>query len=194
MQKKLKRILIIILILLFIVSGIRFIYNVIDPRGFFGIGLPSKMKVHVNETGNFLILHPETWTAVDTPQGNHGDLDNIAIIKPFRTWPSLHIAAKEFPEGNFDQVAQWGETRIDVFPHYNQKALDNFATPNISGISRAYVWQADSLFSKEIPIQCTDYYTLVNDTGYILQFCTEQSQRSDMESVFQQMIDSFQVR
>ncbi|OGO27853.1 MAG: hypothetical protein A2136_07665 [Chloroflexi bacterium RBG_16_54_11] len=121
-KKNLKRVLVIFLVPYFVSSWINFIYNIIDPRGFFGIGLPSKMKVYVSETGHFSILHPETWNAADTPQGNHGDLENIAIIKPFRTWPSLQIATEEFPEGNVDQVSKWGEKRATVLNGYKQFA------------------------------------------------------------------------
>jgi hypothetical protein len=193
-HKKYKIILWTIILFLVGVSAFRLIIDIVSPRGFFSIGLPASMKVYISENGLFSINYPESWTAGDTPHGDHGDIDIVAVIKPFRTWPSLFVATKSFLGGDLTQVVDWGELRDQNLNGYEQESIDRLVTPYVNGVVRKYVWLSESVLFGEKLVQCIDYYIFEKESGYILKFCAEQSQWSKVEQLFQQMIDSFELR
>jgi hypothetical protein len=163
-------------------------------KEFFEPGLTEPMVTYYSEYGKFVINHPENWKGVDTPQGDHGDRYSISIIKPFRTWPSLVIAARDNTNGDLEQIVDWGKERAKENEGYREEYLRSFRFPNIQGILCEYIWKTHSPASGQIIVHCTDYYFLNQDRGYALTFCADDPIWNDAKNVFQKMIESFEFR
>lgn len=171
-----------------------FITSYFRTKEFFGPGLADPMVTYVSDYGNFAIDHPESWKGYDTPHGNHGDQYALALIKPFRTWPSLIVAASNNTSGELDQVVDWGEERARENDGYQEESIENFNFPNIQGMVRQYTYSTYSSKSGSMLVHCTDYYSLYQGRGYILRFCADEPIWADAKVMFQEMIHSFEFR
>jgi hypothetical protein len=154
--------------------------------GLFGIGLPSPMETFVGRYHPISIEHPASWVALETPQGNHGDLENIAVISvPGRSLPSVIIAVRPFPGGSIENVIDWGADRASQRQGYQLISLvEHSALHN-------YYWVVNSLIYGTEIARCMDWHILKNNTGYVLSFCANQDHWLTVEPVFHEMIQSF---
>jgi hypothetical protein len=75
-----KKWIITILIISFIVSTTIVILVPKYRTGPFGIGLPSDMNIFNSQTFGFAIKYPASWVARELPNGNHDDQEIITMI------------------------------------------------------------------------------------------------------------------
>ena len=193
-QWSLKKKVIVILVIVFLLSFTQFIFPS-NRRGLFGTGLPSPMESFVGNNVHLSIDYPSSWVASELPQGSHGDKEVFAlIINPGNWMPSVWFARHDFQNNDLNQVAEWGESRIlSQRSMYESISLTRIHTSSIDGLIRQYTWESESPLGKT-RVRCEDLYIFENGTGYALSFCTEEKDWDDTEAYFQKMIESFDLR
>lgn len=156
----------------------------------FGLGIPSTMRDFNFGKEKFTMKYPESWTVVLTPQGNHGDLEVFAVgVVPWRTIPNVTFAHKYFSNGRLEDVADWGESRAQEDPAYENISISPFESDYFSGLLRSY----DRYFESPLGIQnihCQDWYFLSNDWGYAVSFCAKENDWPKVNDVFNEIIAS----
>lgn len=163
----------------------------------FGLGLPSPMVIYINQDEHFSIAHPKTWSVLYMPEGIHGDVEEILMISPRRSFPfpyipQLTLARKVFEGNDLYQVAAWGQIRKQLYDIYQSISLESTVMDGTTGLLREYTWGGKSLFGNSV-IQCIDWYLLQRNTGYDISLCAASTQWDKVSEVFYQMINSFQT-
>jgi len=154
---------------------------------------PFDMVVFEAKRAGFTIRFPENWTAMETPQGAHGDQEIVAVLLPAgRSFPQLYVARNTFSNPNMDAVASWGESRAKLRNGYQEFSLFKLNTDYHTGLARDYSWENPTIFGLKV-IRCKDWYVLKESIGYDLSFCADQVDWSRYEPVFEKMIESFQI-
>ena len=72
----------------------------------------------------------------------------------------------------------------------NLISLETIRTSNYTGLIREYTIIYNTLLGEQ-PVHCLDLYTLNNQLGYQLAFCTNEKNWGIVHPVFQEMIESF---
>lgn len=181
---------------LVVILGIMFVISVVIQCVFFPTTTPfgpvavGKMQTWESQLGKFSIDYPDNWIARELPQGNHGDMEVIAVVLPRNNYlPQVYISQKDFSPPQISDIASWGDMRNQSRGDYNSLKLENISTPNITGQVREYVFTMDSLLGAT-KWHCLDLYTLNNKLGYQFSFCVDEKDWTKMNPVFQQMIQS----
>jgi hypothetical protein len=173
-----------------IFSFARGIYSMLTSTG-----LPSPMETLASEQFQFSIDYPKNWAASDLPGGNHGDHEAIAFIGfTGPAQPYILISRKTFDQPTLDDVAAWGESRIAVIvSNGSVVSMGSLSSPNDTTLIRHYSRTSQGLFGSSND-KCMDWYTIVNSTGYDLQFCVREKYWPEMEATFLQIAQSFEAR
>jgi len=160
-----------------------------------GTGLPSSMATLVGHSTHFSIDYPASWSAFETPQGNHGDDEEFAtIVAPGPTFPQAILARKSFSEGDIIQTANWGQTRVEQHPGYVTTALQLLDTARYGGLLREYHWISPAtVLQGTQDIHCEDWYAFTAHVGYDLAFCAYNTDWPQVSPIFRQMIESFSL-
>jgi hypothetical protein len=190
----LSRIIFLFFIISILISVGLFLLKFLTQTGIFGIGQPTTMRTFTAKEFHFSIQYPDDWSAIETPQGNHGDAEVAAIILPFgRSFPQVLITTRSFPNGTIDQVASWEMVRATKKPGYSSTSLSNSNTSRFGGFIHEYTWTNKTLIGA-ITIHCQDWYILNGQAGYVLSFCAEDQDWSNLSNLFRDMIKSFDIQ
>jgi len=180
----------------FVISMFISLYNIIfipsKRIGLFGIGLPAPMENYKGKHTNFSIDFPESWVIYETPQGNHGDQDVIAGIGvPGRSFPHVFLYKRNFLKNDKSELLSWGESKVKD----DNKFIDlkPFNTTKYSGEMREYTREDKSYFQTITFISCNDYLMFEKQIGYMISFCAESKQWTEVKNTFNLMIESFSI-
>ena len=186
-NKKYLNLLLIFLLTPIIFGTIWWAYKIMNPLSqirFIGLGSPSPVKEFVLEQYEILFYYPANWKVLLTPQGNHGDMEAIAVIvAPGRSLPNITIAHKSFADDDISLVADWGDERTRSNSSYQFVSLLNFNSPYFSGLLREYTRTNESLFSIT-EIRCEDLYIVYHRMGFSFTSCASQSDWSELFDAF----------
>ena len=160
----------------------------------FSIGLPAPLKVFNAEQAGFSMEYPKTWSAGETSQGSHGDMEIIASIARFgRSFPHVSIARLQFQKDDaIYDVVEWGQTRAKRDTSYMFMAQEELESENYQGVLVEYALKRDTLTSSVVR-HCEDWYTLIGSMGYALSFCVNEQDWTTAQEVFKEMIQSFMI-
>jgi hypothetical protein len=138
----------------------------------------------------FSIDYPSNWTALELPNGNHGDSEVIALlVAPNHILPAVEIARKSFSM-TVDEVVNWGEERI------TKRFKKDVELGDVKKIDKN-----DSIIAKRIytsglrsenPLNSYEFYIAREDDSLILSFNATQTQFEKVKTCFDTMIDSFE--
>ena len=163
-------------------------------KGPLGFGPPAKMTTFIAFDGSYSISHPANWTAFNTPQGNHGDTEVIAIITVSgHQMANLTISRQYFPDKTLDEVINWGQSRAEKHNGFTPVELKEISNINYDVYSFNYYWSSTNVWGDELLIHCQDFYTLYYETGYILSFCSKEKDWPDLINYYTDMQNSFVV-
>jgi hypothetical protein len=152
------------------------------------------MQTYVSQREHFSISVPESWGVAETPHGNHGDKEVIAVIGvPGRSSPHGSLARKAFAQADIGAVAAWGESRVQTEEVYVEISLEPIRIAGLEGLQREYSWKSYSRLLGLATWRCQDTYVLHGTSGYALSLCADERHWPQVEPVFRQMIESFSV-
>jgi hypothetical protein len=157
------------------------------------VPISSEMKLFTLEQDKIEFGFPENWFANLTPQGNHGDLEVIAIIvAPVQNFQSVIVARKSFVGATISDVAEWGTSRIKArIPHYKLDSLIDYKSQLFAGSVREYVAYSSSPIDTR-NARCKDLYFLHDQNGYAFSFCAKESDWAKVLPLFDKIIASIQ--
>ncbi len=186
-----------IFLALTVLCMISFLVLFIDPstrKGPLGFGPPAPMILFQMKDKSFTLLYPENWVAAETPQGNHGDIEIIAvIIVSGKQMANITIARKPFPTGNISNVVNWGQSRAAMHTDHNILSFKPLSDNNLDGLIQEYTWGSPS-FNKNVTSHCQDVYIFHNADGYALSFCALQQDWPSLMNVYAQIRQSFSIQ
>jgi hypothetical protein len=134
------------------------------------------------------IQYPSGWIAKDLPDGNHGDMDVIAMFYTLSPLPAIIMHHKEFENPTLENVASWGQQRI--FDRYDEHKLEDINEETLANqevLTRTYL----TSWSKGTAVRSKDVYIVHDDSGIILTLRATVYQYDDILPVFDAMVDSF---
>ncbi len=179
---------IIVIVTLCVTSILGLMLNPAARKGPFGFGPPAPMTTFKASDNSYSILYPENWVARETPQGSQDDSKIIAVIVVSgQQYGIVNIARESFPDGNVDQVIEWGQSRAAEHINYAPFPLEA-AAGNTNNYVQEYTWGNSTLK------RCQDLYVYASDNGYAVSFCSYDSKWSYLESYFLTMMQSFSVQ
>lgn len=176
-----------------IIITLSLIQLIINPKPFDPLKLPSPMVTYEGQYVSFVIQYPESWSFFETPKGDHGDKEVIAVINV--NLPTVVIARKEIEPLKLDSAVAWGLERASRCDNFNLVAQKDYVAFNTSGTQLDYTCTSyvSPFSNKKETAPCRDYYTMIGSYAYQLKFCASESQWQAVIGVFEMMIDSFYV-
>lgn len=188
----------IILLIAIICTFASIIILVVNPaarKGPLGFGPPAPMVTFQMSDDSFSISYPENWTVFETPQGNHGDHEVVAIILVAgHQIANVTVARQSISAGNINDVVNWGQARAAIHEGYKSSSVDPFTVNNLGGYIHEYSWSHASLFENSILSSCQDVYALKNNIGYSVSFCSSEKDWRSLEGTYTEMQQSFYVK
>lgn len=161
-------------------------------------GIPAKMVPFQSDQLPFIIDYPESWQAVSTPGGNHGDLETVARISvPTTSVAYTSIASKKFSPTTLERVVEWGaqraQTMVQQQKGYEFSEIRSGEINTLKGMKgqyRTYSWKSRTILGEYI-YQCMDSYFIHENTGFAIRQCAEQKNWEILQPMYQDMINSF---
>ncbi len=153
------------------------------------VGLPAKMALFTSKAEHISILYPATWDAMDTPTGEKGDYEVIAVITNFVFSPFIEISRLQLESKDIGSVVNWGRSRAENQSGYRKILIQPYTTHNNSGVLLEYARNARNGWG-EFTDHCIDWFISKADSGYDFSFCINQKNWKDGQPIFYQMIDS----
>ncbi len=189
-----KRIVFVFLASLLLIIALGLYLSLQVETGSFGINamaFPTSMPIFKSESAHFTMQYPSNWTAIETPQGDHGDLNVVAVIlPPGRSFPQMVVASRPISDGDIGEVVSWGTMRASKKPKYNSGIVTSLNTTHFRGFTHDYTWLNQTFFGTET-IYCQDFYVLDGDVGYVLSSCAQSRDWPNFRKLFYDMIQSF---
>lgn len=166
---------------------------IINPKPFDPLKLPSPMVTYEGNHVPFVLQYPERWSLSETPKGNHGDKEVIAVINVLV--PTVVISRKTMESPNIDSAVAWGMERASRCENFLVTSQQGYETAFTTGVQLNYTCSLYiSAFSQEKETcPCRDYYTISETYAYQLTFCATEAQWIEVEEVFDTMIESFYI-
>ena len=174
-----------------IIIALSLINLITNPRPFDPLKLPSPMVTHEGKYFPFVIQYPERWSFFETPKGDHGDKEVIAAINVLV--PTVVISRKTMESPSIDSAVAWGMERAGRCENFLVTSQQAYQTAFTTGVQLNYTCSRYiSAFSQEKgTCPCRDYYTISESYAYQLTFCATEAQWTEVEEVFDTMIESF---
>lgn len=184
-----------ILLFMLIITSVSVINLLLFPsfrKGPLGFGQPAKMTTFNAFDGSYSISHPANWTAFNTPQGNHGDTEVIAIITVSgHQMANLTISRQNLPDQTLDEVINWGQSRAEKHSGFTPVELIEISNINYDVYSFNYYWSSTNVWKKELLIYCQDFYILNQNTGYSLAYCSKEKDWPELFNYYADVQNSF---
>jgi hypothetical protein len=142
---------------------------------------------------NISFDYPSTWVSVETPMGNHGDLDVVFMVnRPAHQFPMITGAKHSILKGHTDDSISWALSRINSFQRVKIGPMESFATPTVAGkiISSSYQYEPGTI--NEMDVLCNNYIIVRNST-FLITFCSELKDWKLFEPVIQDFINSLVI-
>jgi hypothetical protein len=134
----------------------------------------------------FSILYPSYWRADETPNGQAGDEEVIAlIIPPSGGVPQLVVAKDSSTVTDLLDVANWAILRNQKIPGYRQTSFP-LNQPIEGALIRNYIFTGYVFFGTKT-IRCQDLYLKSGVTGYSFSFCSNEEDWDYYFDLFQSM-------
>ena len=155
--------------------------------------LPAEPReVVVNEIRLFV---PAGWFYAETPNGEGGDMDIIAMATPHgsqTTWIAV-IHDGERKQVNLDDLAKWGLGRLEDKTNLELITEGAVRYSQTDVFVRDYSWTRGRVLQESVPMKCRAVYALTKDTnvGYGLEMCGATSDWRQLEDVFSQTVERF---
>lgn len=173
-----------------LVSVLVLIFVPAARKGPLGFGSPAPLKALASKELGFSVSYPGNWTAFETPQGNHGDREVVAVILVAgKVGAYVTIAHRPFLNANIDDVVEWGHSRATSHPGYSLISLRRITGEKAGGVAEEYVWFSNAQYRQYI--HCLDRYVLFKNGGYVLSFCSTERDWLSLAGIFEQMAESF---
>jgi len=138
--------------------------------------------------------YPSSWTAYETPQGNHGDKEVVAIVVApalSETWVAIARHAG-VAQDDLGSVIDWGMTRVQSRSGTQVGEIANTKTPDGHDIAiLEYSWESQDLLWRKVTMKCRDTYEVRQTVGYALSMCTKDTLWDEVVSSFDDMTNSF---
>jgi hypothetical protein len=171
---KIKKFILVLLAIGFFFSLIHNIIYTSSRGGLFGIGLPSPSAHYIGKTFKISFDYPDPWVPVETPMGNHGDLDIALVVNsPGHLFPNITIAKHTMPASNIKDVVSWALSRVNKLPGVENSFIESFQTASISGKYLSSVYKSKLWQTNEGDVLCKIYIFYKNSTSFLLTFCSE---------------------
>ena len=151
----------------------------------------SEMKSLVLEQDKIEFMYPENWFAHLTPQGNHGDLEVIAIATaPGIGFQNMIVARKQFNNDDLSVVADWSLSRIKSrFVTYEVDIPIPYSSEHFSGLISEYTATTGSPLETQ-NAHCKDLFFLHEQNGYAFSFCADESDWIELSPIFDEIMAS----
>jgi hypothetical protein len=183
------RILVTILLVPFLVGYLFFVLNTTAS-------IPedtSQYKEFTFQNGNISMYYPGDWIPGETPNGNHGDNETIALILvPGKASPHIGVAETSVSVRNINEVAIWGEYRSKSRGRYKEIQFYREVINSNEVIVREYLRTVDTLFG-ESTSKCRDVYFYIKNSGFSFSFCAYDREWERFAPVFDYMINSIEI-
>lgn len=151
--------------------------------------IENEWRTLTSSSNGFSINYPPTWTGLELPNGNHGDLEVVAmLISPSNIFPGVLIARKEVLGLTVQDVAKWGENRITT--KYSQYQLDELQDLKLNEqtlLTRTYITDANT----SLTVKSKDVYIARGKDGIILTLRSKESEYEDAVKIFDAIVKSF---
>ncbi len=179
---------------LLLIGSIVMLFMVLNLNDLFTINgndLNSKLSDFNSETGNFSIKYPNSFSAGDTPRGNHGDLDVVSVITKTFGSANIVISKKTFSDGQIAEVQNWGQNRAQSQDDFQAIEVKSYNTEKYEGVLNEYLSSMKNMWGTQ-KLHCYDWYYFSEKLkfGYDFSFCSLQPFWGNAKNVFLKMIDS----
>jgi hypothetical protein len=159
------------------------------------IPMSGGMQRYSSQSGHVSILYPSGWFVLDGPAGNESDPSNIASIaypKFPPLGPDVVIYHSKVEFHLLAEVTAWGEELAQRALNYTKISSESVLISGEEMIQEEFTKTiAPSPFQPNPLRRCLTDYRLHNQHGYVLVFCADTEDYSQLRPVFQQMIESF---
>ncbi len=134
--------------------------------------------------------YPASWIMFETPSGNHGDMNVIAVLSPaFESLPVIEVRKREFESTNLNLVVSWAESRIISKNEYNNLPLEKFNSNGLSGLTMMYTYKVENPL-EPYTCKCKDLYLSQKGKGYIFSICSDEAEWNQYNPVFEEILYS----
>jgi hypothetical protein len=139
------------------------------------------------------IRYPHKWNGFPTPEGQHGDVEDIGLIAPAgKSTPSLQVFRTSFSVNNLDQVTQWGEARARGRGEFVEIMVENGEVAGRDASLLTYRLTIQTLLGR-VSSMCKDIYLIIDNLGYDFSFCARENDWDSYLPVFDYMINSLDI-
>jgi hypothetical protein len=173
-----------------LVSLAMLLLNPESRTGPFGIGLPAELKTYQSVHHPVRLIYPGSWVVHDATNMMKSRGIIFSINVPGRSFPQVMGYEKPFTT-NIEEVIEWGNRIMDDL-NYDNISIDNFRATITDGVAISYL-KSTRTFFKEYRIFCYNYYFVVDLSGYLISFCSEEQHSSLTDSVFMDMLESVYI-
>lgn len=165
---------------------------IINPHPF-SHAQPGELVSHQGESAPMVIDCPENWSFGETPQGNHGDHEVIAVING--DLPNMVIARAADPLPDLATAEFWALKRASGCENFVRTFRQDYATPHTTGVLVDYTcfWTVSLIPRRQATVPCRDYITIIDTQAYQLSFCATEEQWPDVAETFDAMLQSFHL-
>jgi hypothetical protein len=142
-----------------------------------------------NSSSGFSINYPDTWTALDLPQGNHGDKEVAGmLISPSNIFPVVLISRRQVEGLSVKDIATWGEERIvNLYDDYQLDELQPLELDSQQALTRVYL--AD--INTSLPVKSKDVYLAYKQDAVIITLRATASHYEEALQLFEVMVKTF---
>jgi hypothetical protein len=157
-----------------------------------GLGIPAKLTERYSNLGKFTIMVPETWSAIDTPQGNNGHENVIFSISNF----SRSVYAQISSYTSADSLDSFTQSEIETLKSsdtgYRLINLQEYSPHQNLGNSHEYLMMKGPAVTKS-EFHCLDWYT-IHQSGYSFSFCVASPNWDAAKNNIFEMINSIKFQ
>lgn len=170
-----------------------FVRNLSQKLGEQGLGVPAKLTERYSNLGKFTIMVPETWSALDTPQGNNGHENVILVISNLNS--SVYAEVSNYASAN--SLDSFTQSEIAMLKSdasdYRLINLQEYSSLQNLGNSHEYLMMRGHPIVGKSEFHCLDWYT-IHQSGYSFSFCVASQSWEAAKSTILEMIDSVKFK
>lgn len=141
------------------------------------------------------IRYLDTWILFQTPDGNHGDMETIAVATGINSsFPRMNVAMRKTnSDSSIDSLESWSLDRIKQKDIKFISDVTPYISSFFSGATRDYSYDTHNAIMPNIT-RCKDYYFLINSKEYIFSFCAKEDEWENYAPVFDTIMGSLRLR